>query len=156
MALAVGDDAPDFTLKDQDGNEHTLSSYRGDKPVVLVFVPFAFTGVCEGEFCQLSENLNQFDSAGVQLLGITCDRQFSIKAWTEQAGINFPVLSDGWPHGATAQAYDCFNQELGCAMRRTIVIDSDGKVARIFQSGGLGEPRAKEEYDAALAELTAA
>ena len=153
MTLAVGDAAPDFTLKDQDGNEHTLSSYRGQSPVVLVFVPFAFTGICEGEFCQLSENLNQFESAGAQLLGITCDRQFSIKAWTEQAGINFPVLSDGWPHGATAQAYGCFNEELGCAMRRTIVIDKDGNVANIFESGGIAEPREKAAYDEALAAL---
>ena len=155
MTLAVGDTAPDFTLKDQDGNEHTLSSHRGEKPVVLVFVPFAFTGVCEGEFCQLSENLNQFETAGAQLYGISCDRQFSLKAWSEKAGINFPLLSDGWPHGATAQAYDCFNEELGCAWRRTIVIDKDGNVAKIFQSGGLGEPREKAAYDEALAELTA-
>jgi peroxiredoxin len=155
MTLAVGDTAPDFTLKDQDGNEHTLSSHRGERPVVLVFVPFAFTGICEGEFCQLSENLNQFDAAGVQLYGISCDRQFSLKAWSEQAGINFPLLSDGWPHGATAQAYGCFNEDLGCAMRRTIVIDKDGKVARIFESGGLGEPRDKAEYDSALAALAA-
>jgi len=155
MTLAVGDTAPDFTLKDQDGNEHTLSSHRGEKPVVLVFVPFAFTGVCEGEFCQLSENLNQFDTAGAQLYGISCDRQFSLKAWSDQAGINFPLLSDGWPHGATAQAYECFNEDLGCAMRRTIVIDKEGKIANIFQSGGLGEPRDKASYDEALAALTA-
>jgi len=153
MTLAVGDVAPDFTLSDQDGNEHSLSNYRGERPVVLVFVPFAFTGVCEGEFCQLSENLNQFESAGAQLLGISCDRHFSIKAWTDQAGINFPVLSDGWPHGATAQAYGCFNEDLGCAMRRTIVIDKEGKVADIFESGGLTEPREKAAYDAALAAL---
>ncbi|MDH5520202.1 MAG: peroxiredoxin [Acidimicrobiia bacterium] len=155
MTLAVGDAAPDFTLKDQDGNEHTLSSHRGERPVVLVFVPFAFTGICQGELCSLSEDLNQFEAAGAQLYGLTCDRQFSIKAWTDQAGINFPVLSDGWPHGATAQAYGCFNEDLGCAMRRTIVIDSDGNVAKIFQSGGIGEPREKADYEAALAELTA-
>ncbi len=153
MALAVGDSAPDFTLKDQDGNEHTLSSYKGNKPVVMVFVPFAFTGVCQGEFCELSENLNQFDAAGVQLLGLTCDSQFTLKAWTEQQNINFPVLSDRWPHGAVADAYGCFNADLGCAMRRTIVIGTDGVITNIFDSEGLGSPRAKAEYDAALAAL---
>ncbi len=153
MTIAVGSPAPDFTLKDQDGNEHTLSSFQGQSPVVLVFVPFAFTGVCEGEFCQLAENLNDFESAGAQLIGITCDRQFSIKAWTEKAGINFPVLSDGWPHGAVAQAYECFNEDLGCAMRRTVVIDKEGNIAEVFDSGGLGEPRQKDAYDAALAAL---
>ena len=153
MTLAVGDTAPDFTLKDQDGNEHTLSSHRGQRPVVLVFVPFAFTGVCEGELCSLSENLNQFETAGAQLYGITCDRQFSIKAWTDHAGINFPVLSDGWPHGATAQAFECFNEDFGCAMRRTVVIDQDGVITEIFDSGGIAEPRDKAAYDAALAAL---
>lgn len=153
MTLAIGDAAPDFTLKDQDGNEHTLSSFAGSKPVVLVFVPFAFTGVCQGEFCELSENLNQFDSAGVQLLGISCDRQFSLKAWSDQQGFTFPVLSDGWPHGAVAQAYDCFNEDLGCAMRRTVVIGTDGTITNIFDSEGLGSPRAKADYDAALSAL---
>lgn len=155
MTLAVGDAAPDFTLKDQDGKEHTLSSHQGERPVVLVFVPFAFTGVCRDELCSLSEDLNQFEAAGAQLYGLTCDRQPAIKAWTDQAGISFPVLSDGWPHGATAQAYECFNEDLGCAMRRTIVIGKDGNVAKIFESGGLGEPREKAEYEAALADLTA-
>jgi peroxiredoxin len=153
MSLSVGDAAPDFTLKDQNGAEHTLSSFAGSKPVVLVFVPFAFTGVCQGEYCELSENLNQFDAAGVQLLGITCDSQFVLKAWTDQQNIGFPVLSDRWPHGAVAQAYECFNDQLGCAMRRTVVIDKSGTIANIFDSEGLGSPRAKAEYDAALAAL---
>ena len=153
MALAVGDAAPDFTLKDQDGNEHTLSSFKGDQPVVLAFVPFAFTGVCKGELCELSENLEQFNRAGVQLFGITCDRQFSLKAWSDQEGFTFPVLSDGWPHGAVAQAYECFNQDLGCAMRRTVVIGTDGNIAEIFQSGGLGEARSLDSYTAAISAL---
>ena len=153
MALSVGDTAPDFTLKDHEGNEHTLSSYQGDKPVVLVFVPFAFTGVCQGEFCELSENLESFNSANVQLLGITCDRQFSLKAWAEDQGFTFPLLSDGWPHGAVAQAYECFNEDLGCAMRRTVVVGTDGKISAIFDSGGLGEPRQLEQYTAAIGAL---
>ncbi len=153
MTLNVGDAAPDFSLKDQDGNEHTLSALTAEKPVVLVFVPFAFTGVCTGEFCELTENLNQFDSAGVTLLGITCDRQFSLKAWADAEGITFPLLSDGWPHGAVSTAYGCFNEDLGCAMRRTVVIGTDGNVAAVFDSEGIGSPRAKEEYDAALAGL---
>ncbi len=153
MALAVGDTAPDFTLKDQDGTEYTLSSFRGEKPVVLVFVPFAFTGVCQGEFCELSENLESFNAAGVQLFGITCDRQFSLKEWATQQGFTFPVLSDGWPHGAVAQAYDCFNEDLGCAMRRTVVINADGDISAIFDSGGLGEPRQLEQYTEAIGAL---
>lgn len=155
MTVNVGDTAPDFTLKDQDGNEHTLSSYAGDKPVVLVFVPFAFTGVCTGEVCELTENLNEFETGGAQLLGVMCDSQFALKAWSEKEGIGFPILSDRWPHGAVASAYGCFNEDLGCAMRRTVVIDTNGVITNIFDSEGLGSPRAKAEYDAALAALTA-
>jgi peroxiredoxin len=153
MALAVGDTAPDFTLKDHEGNEHSLSSLKGDKPVVLAFVPFAFTGVCSGEFCELSENLEQFNNAGVQLFGITCDRQFSLAAWAEKEGFTFPVLSDGWPHGAVAQAYECFKADLGCAIRRTVVIGADGNIAEIFESGGLGEARSLDSYTTAIAAL---
>jgi mycoredoxin-dependent peroxiredoxin len=150
MALSVGDTAPDFTLKDHTGTEHSLSSSVGEKPVVLVFFPFAFSGVCQGEFCELSENLESFNDAGVQLFGISCDRQFALKAWAEQQGFTFPLLSDGWPHGAVAQAYECFNADLGCATRRTVVIGTDGKIADIFDSGGLGEARQLDRYTAAV------
>jgi peroxiredoxin len=152
--VAVGDVAPDFTLKDQDNNEVTLSALRGT-PVVIVFYPFTFTGVCEGELCALRDDLSEFESAGVQVLAISCDSRFAQAQWAEKQGYGFPVLSDFWPHGEVAKAYGVFNEDLGCAMRRTIVIDSDGNVAKIFQSGGLGEPREKADYEAALAELTA-
>ncbi len=153
MALSVGDTAPDFTLRDQVGTEYTLSTFQGTKTVVLVFVPFAFTGVCQGEFCELSENLESFNRAGVQLFGITCDRQFSLKAWADQQGFTFPLLSDGWPHGAVSTAYECFNVDLGCAMRRTVVIGTDGTIREIFDSGGLGQPRQLDQYTAAIATL---
>ncbi len=153
MTLSAGDIAPDFTLRDQVGAEHTLSAYRGDKAVVLAFVPFAFTGVCQGEFCELNENLEAFDRAGVQLFGITCDRQFSLKAWADQQGYTFPLLSDGWPHGAVSTAYECFNVELGCATRRTVVVGVDGRISELFDSDGLGQARRLDQYTAALAAL---
>lgn len=155
MSIEVGQEAPDFTLRDQDGNEVTLSSFRGDKPVVLVFVPFAFTAVCEGEFCELRDDLASFQDAGVQLLGITCDRQPTLKEWASQQGFNFPVLSDGWPHGAVAQAYGAFNEALGCANRRTVVVDREGRIADIFETDNLRTPRDKQRYEAALAGLAA-
>ncbi len=153
MAINVGDDAPDFTLKDTDGNEVTLSSFRGSTSVTLVFIPFAFTGVCQGELCELRDNLATFNDAGNQVLAISCDRSPSQKVWKEQEGFNFPLLSDGWPHGEVARAYDCFNEDLGCAFRRTVVVDRDGKVADVFQSGGLGEARSLGSYTDALAKV---
>ena len=150
MTLNVGDPAPDFTLTDTDGNQVTLSSFRGDKSVTVVFIPFAFTGVCQGELCELSENLEQFVTAGNQVLAISCDRSPSLKAWKAQEGFSFPLLSDGWPHGAVATAYGCFNEDLGCAERLTVVVDRDGNVADLFRSGGLGEARPLSSYTEAL------
>lgn len=155
MSIEVGQEAPDFTLIDQDGKEVTLSSFRGVKPVVIVFVPFAFTSVCEGEFCGLRDDLSSFEDAGVKLLGITCDRQPALKAWATQQGFNFPVLSDGWPHGAVAQAYGAFNEALGCANRRSVVIDTGGRIADIFETDNLRTPRDKARYTEAIAAVSA-
>ena len=74
--------------------------------------------------------------------------------WAEQEGYTFPLLSDFWPHGAVAQAYGVFNDALGCANRATFVLDSDGTVTSTFSSPDLGTPRAKAEYDAALAAVS--
>jgi peroxiredoxin len=153
MTLNAGDQAPDFTLTDTDGNAVTLSSFRDRTSVTLVFIPFAFTGVCKGELCELSDNLAAFNSADNQVLAITCDRAPSLKAWKDQEGFNFPLLSDGWPHGEVARAYGCFDEALGCAQRLTVIVGKDGKVADTFRSGGLGEARPFESYTEGLAKV---
>jgi mycoredoxin-dependent peroxiredoxin len=149
----VGDEAPDFTLKDQDGNDVTLSTLRG-KPVVIVFYPFTFTGVCQGELCEIRDDPAAFERAGAQVLAISCDTRHAQRMWAEQQGYTFPVLSDFWPHGAVAKAYGVFNDALGCANRATFVIDSEGKISSTFSSPDLGTPRAKAEYDEALAKVS--
>jgi peroxiredoxin len=153
MAIEIGDQAPDFTKKDQSGREVTLSSFRGDKSVALVFYPFTFTGVCEGELCQLRDDFSVFEDAGVQVLAMSCDSQFSQKVWAEQMGYQFPVLSDFWPHGEVARAYGVFNEAVGCANRATFVIDRDGKVADSFASADLGTARPADRYEEALTKL---
>jgi len=150
MSIEPGQTAPDFTLADEQGDDVTLSSFRGQKSVTLVFIPFAFTGVCEGELCELRDNLDAFDTADNQVLVITCDRAPSLKAWKAQQGFAFPMLSDGWPHGAVARLYECFNEDRGCALRRTVVVDRDGVITDVFQSGGLGEARSLSSYTDAL------
>jgi peroxiredoxin len=153
MGINVGDTAPDFTLKDTDGSEMTLSSFRATKSVTLVFIPFAFTGTCQGELCELRDNLNTFTSKDNQLLVVTCDTRHALRVWKEQQSYNFPMLSDFWPHGAVATAYGCFNDTLGCAMRQTVVIDKGGVVIEAFQSSGLGEARGLDSYNGALTKV---
>ena len=154
MGVAPGQEAPDFALKDQDGTEVTLSTFRGNQNVVIVFYPFTFTGVCEGELCSLRDNLSEFDAVKAQVLAISCDTRHAQKQWATQQGFTFPVLSDFWPHGAVARAYGVFNEQLGCANRATFVIDKDGKVVDTFASENLGTPRERAEYEAALAKLS--
>ena len=154
MTLATGDTAPDFTLKDQNGNDVTLSDFRGKQNVVLVFYPFTFTGVCQGELCAIRDDPSTFEAAGAQVLAISCDSRFAQQQWAEQQGFTFPVLSDFWPHGEVSRAYGVFNEDLGAAMRGTFVIDKDGKIAAMFQSANLGTPRAREEYEEALAKVS--
>ncbi len=153
MAVQIGGEAPDFTLPDGDGEPVSLSSFRGEKAVVLVFYPFTFTGICEGELCQLRDDLSIYEAAGVQVLAVSCNARHAQKRWAEEMGYTFPVLSDFWPHGDVAQAYGVFDEKRGCAMRATFLIDRDGKVVDFFESGDLGTPREKARYEEALQRL---
>jgi peroxiredoxin (alkyl hydroperoxide reductase subunit C) len=153
MQIAVGVAAPDFTLKDQSGNDMTLSSFRGAHNVVLVFYPFTFTGVCQRELCEIRDDLSTFANADAQVLAVSCDTRHAQAQWAKQQGYTFPVLSDFWPHGEVARAYGVFNEVLGCANRATFVIDKEGVVVDAFSSGDLGTPRGHLEYAAALAKL---
>ncbi len=153
MSIEIGQEAPDFELKDQDGNAVSLAGLRGDKAVALVFYPFTFTGVCEGELCQLRDDISDFEAAGVQVLAVSCDSPFAQKQWAEQKGYTFPVLSDFWPHGAVAKAYGVFNETLGCANRGTFLIDKRGVIVDSFATDNLGTPREKIRYEQAIAKL---
>ncbi len=152
MTATVGQPAPDFTLKDQAGNDVSLSGYAG-RTVVLVFIPFPFTGVCEGELCEIRDDPSAFARADADVVVVTCDTRHAHRVWAEQQGFHFPLLSDFWPHGAVAQAYGVFNDALGCANRTSFVIDKDGVIRGTFSSPDLGTPRAREEYEKALAAL---
>jgi peroxiredoxin len=153
MAAEIGQQAPDFESKDQDGNLVKLSGFQGDKAVALVFYPFTFTGVCQGELCQLRDDFAKYEAAGVQVLAVSCDSPFSQKEWAAAQGYNFPLLSDFWPHGEIAKAYGVFNDERGCANRATFLIDKSGAIVDSFATESLGVAREKERYDQALAKL---
>jgi peroxiredoxin len=153
MTAEVGKAAPDFTLKDQAGNDVTLSSFKGKSAVALHFYPFTFTGVCEGELCRIRDDYSEFEQAGVQVLAVSCDSRHSQRVWAEQQGFTFPVLSDFWPHGAVAKEYGVFNEQLGCAIRATFLIDKNGTIVDEFQTDSLGTARDPERYSAALAKI---
>jgi peroxiredoxin len=150
--ISVGETAPDFELKDQHGAKVKLSSFKGEKNVVVLFIPFAFTGTCTGELCAIRDDLASFQNDDVQVIAISCDSPFTQKVFAEQEGYKFPVLADFWPHGATAQAYGIFNSDLGCALRGTFVIDKQG-IIRWSVVNGLGDARNNGDYKSAIAAL---
>lgn len=150
--ISVGEVAPDFELKDQHGAKVKLSSFKGEKNVVVLFIPFAFTGTCTGELCAIRDDLSSFQNDDVQVIAISCDSPFTQKVFAEQEGYKFPVLADFWPHGAIAQAYGIFNADLGCALRGTFVIDKQG-IIRWSVVNGLGDARNNGDYKSAIAAL---
>ena len=152
MTLSIGSAAPDFELSDQHGEKVSLSSFKGKKNVVVLFIPFAFTGTCTGELCALRDDLAPFQNESVQLLAISCDSMFTQRIFAEQEGYKFPVLADFWPHGAAAKAYGIFNEELGCAMRGTFIIDKEG-IVRWQVINGLGDARNIADYKTAISAL---
>jgi peroxiredoxin (alkyl hydroperoxide reductase subunit C) len=150
MPIEVGAAAPDFALKDQNNQEIRLSDFRGAKNVLLVFYPLAFTGTCQGELCQVRDNLNDFMNDNVQVLTVSVDSPYSHKVWAIQQGYEFPLLADFWPHGAVAQAYGVFDAEKGIANRGTFVIDRQGAV-RFAEMNLPGEARDLDAWRKALA-----
>jgi len=152
MTLTIGQAAPDFELKNQYGELVKLSSFKGNKNVALIFIPFAFTGTCTGELCAIRDDLASFQNDNVQVIAISCDSPFTQKVFAEQEGYKFPVLADFWPHGAAAKAYGIFNEDLGCAMRGTFIIDKEG-IVRWTVVNGLGDARNNGDYKTAIAAL---
>jgi len=152
MALTIGQAAPDFTLMNQHGESVSPSSFKGKKNVVVIFYPFAFSGICTGELCAIRDDLAAFENDNSELLAISCDPMYAQKAFAEQEGYKFGVLADFWPHGAAAKAYGVFNEERGCAIRGTFIIDKSG-ILRWQVVNGLGDARNIADYKAALATL---
>jgi peroxiredoxin (alkyl hydroperoxide reductase subunit C) len=150
MAPQVGSEAPDFTLRTQNNEDVTLSSFRGKRNVLVVFYPFAFSGICTGELCAVRDDIGSFQNDDVQVLAISVDHPFALKAWADVQGYDFPLLSDFWPHGAVAQAYGVFLEDKGLAVRGTFLVDKSGIVA-FSEVNGPGEARDQDAWRKALA-----
>jgi mycoredoxin-dependent peroxiredoxin len=151
--LAVGAPAPDFTLADQHGESVTLSESGAlGRNVLLVFYPFAFTGTCTGELAAMRDRLGELRNESTDLIGVSCDPMFSLRVFAEQQQLEFPLLSDFWPHGAASSAFGVFEASRGCAIRGTFLIDPAGVVAwRVIN--GIPYARSVDDYVAAIAEL---
>jgi peroxiredoxin (alkyl hydroperoxide reductase subunit C) len=150
--LSVGSTAPDFTLRDQNQQSVTLSAFRGERNVLLVFFPLAFTGICQGELDQLRDHLPDYDNDDSVALTVSVGPPPTHKIWSVENGFLFPVLSDFWPHGAVSQAYGVFNSQAGYANRGTFVIDRSG-VIRFAEMKQPGEARDQRAWTDALAAL---
>ncbi|HLF71778.1 MAG TPA: redoxin domain-containing protein [Dehalococcoidia bacterium] len=149
MPATVGQPAPDFNLRDHQNNQVSLADLRGQKSLI-VFIPFPFTGNCQGELCAIRDDFGSLEALGAKVLAITCDTGPSNRRWAEENNFQFQLLSDFWPHGAVAQSYGCFNDMLGCALRWSFVLDGDGVVREIIKTENMGQVREFESYKKAL------
>jgi mycoredoxin-dependent peroxiredoxin len=150
--LDVGAEAPDFTLKDQDGRPVTLRGFRDAKDVLLVFFPLAFTGICQRELDGIRDHLGDFVDDETQTLAISVGPPPTHKVWAKQSEFTFPVLSDFWPHGEVTRAYGVFNADAGFPNRGTFAIDRGG-IIRFAEMKGPGQIRDRALWTAALAAL---
>lgn len=148
----VGDRAPEFTLPDLNRNPVSLSDFRGRRAVLLVFYPFAFSGICTGELSEVRDHLADFQNDRVQILAISTDPTYTLRAWAGSEGFAFPLLSDFWPHGALAQRYGVFNSEAGMPVRGTFLVDLDG-VVRFAEANPPGKPRDQDQWRRMIAAL---
>jgi len=153
MSPAVGDRAPELGLRDQHGAPVSLSSVRADRGVLLVFFPYAFSGVCTGELHALRDRGDEITAAGGAVVGVSCDPMFSLRAFADRDGLAFPLLSDFWPHGAVASAYGVLDERQGCPTRSTFLVNADGVIGWSTHHA-MGEARDVDAYLRALAALT--
>ena len=150
--ISVGDQAPELSLRDQNGATVALSDYRGRKSVLLVFYPFAFSGICTGELSEIRDDLESFAGERREVLAISCDPVYTLRAWADQQSYFFPLLSDFWPHGEVARRYGVFDEERGMAVRGTYLVAPDGRVAWSLVAGA-GERRDFAGYHEAVERL---
>lgn len=152
MTVSIGQPAPDFELFSQDREQIGLEYLKGAKALV-VFMPFPFTGVCTAEACMLRDETAALKDLDAGVVVITTHAVPTNKKWADENGLEFPVLSDYWPHGEVAQAYGTFNEKVGASNRYTFVLDADGIVRDVINTDSLGTAREFQLYTEALAAI---
>jgi peroxiredoxin (alkyl hydroperoxide reductase subunit C) len=128
MAVEAGQEAPDFDLQVSADTRARLADLRGEKNVLLVFHPYAFTGTCEAEACDIQDNLERYRDTDTEVVFVSCDPWPARQAWKKELGHDYTFASDFWPHGVAAQAYGVFDDTRGVSVRGTFLIGKDGVV----------------------------
>ncbi len=151
FAPRAGQLAPDFELLNQYGEPVSLADFRG-RNVVVVFFPFAFSGICTGELCEIRDNIAAFKDSNATVLAVSVDSKFVQRAYAEHEQFGFDLLADFWPHGAVAKTYGVFDEASGMALRGTFIIDASG-IVRYTVVNPRGQARDFSEYRRALSSL---
>lgn len=151
-SLQVGDSAPDLVLEDQHRQPVCLRDLLEHRAVMLVFYPFAFSGVCAGELTGLRDRLGDFENDDCTLLTVSCDPLYTLRVAADRDGLFFPMLSDFWPHGAATRAFGVFDEARGCPTRSSFLIGRDGRVHWTVHNP-VGEPRDLEAHAVAVRAL---
>lgn len=138
MTIEVGQMAPDFTLPNQERQQITLSEQRGH-PVVLMFYPFDFSGVCTAEHCEIRDDYGAWMERGATIFGISRDSIFAHQAFKEANQLPYDLLAD--MKGEVAKLYGTWNEAAGVAERLTVVIDAEGKIVYTTKSAAIPEAR---------------
>ena len=149
MTLKTGTAAPDFTLRNQAREKVSLDDLKGSR-TAIVFIPFAFTSTCQGELCEIRDNSALFEKAGTRVVAITCNTLHANGVWADQQGFEFEILSDFWPHGEVARAYEAFDDKFGYAKRTTYFLDEQNVITDVIVSDELGVARPFDDYRSAL------
>jgi mycoredoxin-dependent peroxiredoxin len=129
MSIAVGQAAPEFTLKDQSMAEVKLTDFRGKKNVVIMFYPLDWSPVCTNEHACVVNDMKKFDTLDAQVLGLSVDSAWSHKAYAEKMGIKYPLLADFNPRGAVAEQFGVYLADKGITGRAIAIVDKGGKIA---------------------------
>jgi peroxiredoxin (alkyl hydroperoxide reductase subunit C) len=154
MALEVGQEAPDFELPDSEGGKTKLSDYRGNKNVLLVFYPLAFSPICTSEFCALRDINRDIQSEQTEVIGISVDSRWTLMAWKDAEHFSNKFVADFWPHGAVGRAYGVLDEKRGTTLRGTFLIDKQG-IIRWMEMNPSSEARDQSGWRKAIEDLEA-
>ncbi len=155
MSISVGQNAPDFTLQNQDKKEVKLSDFTGKKNVVLMWYPLDWSPVCTNEHACFVNDMKKFETLDAELLGVSVDSVWSHKAFAEKMGIKYSLLADFQPRGAMSEKYGMYLADKGITGRAIAIVNKAGKIAW-FKNYDIPVVPDLAEVSAALSQVKAA